>query len=357
MFGLNKLLIPLKTKKFLLISHELTNTGAPRALLNFARTIKEIGASVYVITLEDGELKSEFIKAQIPVLHLSYKKIKFLLPIICLFPIVICNTIITFKIVYLLQKYKKNVFWWTHEAQFLNEYLDNINERSRKTLLKTLNDCKHLFCVSEYSANYFKKYNSSAKILKVSIEDKFDKKQHILQQPNNKKTIVYVGEVIPLKGQDIFIDYFNSLPQALKDKYEVKFVGRLCNKAYHKELLEKIKDHKNFEFIGNLSHSKTLEIIVNSDIFALLSRGDSFSIATAEALMMNKPVIISENVGIAPIIETEFCGKIIKNKEEFCNLFEKIDNINFNSPRETFLKNFSSVAYKHYLQDIFKQYL
>ena len=49
--------------------------------------------------------------------------------------------------------------------------------------------------------------------------------------------------------------------------------------------------------------------------------------------------------------------KIIKNKEEFCNLFEKIDNINFNSPRETFLKNFSSVAYKHYLQDIFKQYL
>lgn len=51
MFGLNKLLIPLKTKKFLLISHELTNTGAPRALLNFARTIKEIGASVYVITL------------------------------------------------------------------------------------------------------------------------------------------------------------------------------------------------------------------------------------------------------------------------------------------------------------------
>lgn len=60
-----------KKQKILLVSHEMTYTGAPRSLLNIAKILKKSGTEVDVWTLKKGDFQREFEKEQIPVSILS----------------------------------------------------------------------------------------------------------------------------------------------------------------------------------------------------------------------------------------------------------------------------------------------
>ena len=51
-----------KVKNILLISHELTYTGAPLSLLKAAQVLKEEGYNIITVSLVDGDLKQEFEK-------------------------------------------------------------------------------------------------------------------------------------------------------------------------------------------------------------------------------------------------------------------------------------------------------
>ena len=48
------------SRKILLISHQLSRTGAPIALLNVARLLREEGNDLTLISLEEGPLRDEF---------------------------------------------------------------------------------------------------------------------------------------------------------------------------------------------------------------------------------------------------------------------------------------------------------
>ena len=53
-----------KKQKILLVSHEMTYTGAPRSLLNIAKILKKSGTEVDVWTLKKGDFQREFEKEQ-----------------------------------------------------------------------------------------------------------------------------------------------------------------------------------------------------------------------------------------------------------------------------------------------------
>lgn len=337
------------TKSFLLISHELTNTGAPRALLMLAKTLKELNCFVIVISYSNGELKQDFTKHKIPVFCVPSKILNIIHPFFKIFDIIVCNTIVCYQTVKNLQKKNLNVYWWIHEAGLLKDYIKSIKKQD--DIILTLKNTKNLYCVSEYSKSFIQKYNNNPKILSLSIEDEIEKYKTTIQ--NQKTEIAYLGEVIPLKGQDIFIDYFISLPEDIQNSYNIKFIGRLCDNEFYSKLISKINGRQNIKFLGNLPHNKALEELSKSDVFALFSRGDSFSIATAEALMLNKPVIISQDVGISNIINQENCGFIVKSQGDFEAIFYKLNKININSPRDAFLKHFSSNSYKKLISEVF----
>lgn len=336
-------------KRYLLISHELTNTGAPRALLMLAKTLKELGCFVIVLSYSGGTLLEDFKKNNIPVFILSIKKIKLISPLFWVFNNIICNTISCYKTVNTLQKSGINVTWWIHEAGLLTDYIKSI--KNKDLLINALKTNKNLYCVSEYSKSFVKEYNKNIKILSLSIDDEYAIYKQ--SKKNDITKIAYFGEVIPLKGQDIFLDYFLALPDEIKEKYSINFIGRLCDEKFYNELISKIKDHKNIKFLGNLSHNQAMTELAKSDLFALFSRGDSFSIATAEALMLNKPVIISPEVGISNIINQENCGFIVKSQEDFEAIFSNFSATNINSPREAFLKHFSNNSYKKLISEVF----
>ena len=48
------------SRKILLISHQLSRTGAPIALLNVARLLREEGNEIVLISLDEGPLREDF---------------------------------------------------------------------------------------------------------------------------------------------------------------------------------------------------------------------------------------------------------------------------------------------------------
>ncbi len=331
-------------KKILLISHELSNTGAPRALLNLARTIKELGYFVFVISYIDGPLKEDFSRHEIPIVCMENKKIKKLSILFKIFDMIICNTILCYPTVAFLEKKHPKVLWWIHEAIFIEEVLKNIGCQ----IIEIMHNA-NIYCVSEYAKSFIKKYNDNPKLLELTIDDEYNKYNSI--KPTNKKIkIIYMGELVPLKGQDIFIDYFSELPLEIQNLYEVNFIGEFADEEFSNKIKKKTLQYNNIKFLGKLSHEQALKELASCDLFILLSRGDSFSIATAEALMLDKPIIISNTTGIATLLQNENCGYIIRNKEDFIVIMKNLDIKNLKSSRKVFLKKFSKDSYKKYIK-------
>ena len=319
-------------------------------MLGLAKALKDMGAFICVISYQDGPLKQDFVRQNIHVFCLSYKKIKMIIAFLaCFFDVVLCNTIVTYKVVDILKWQQKKLYWWLHEAGLVEDFIKNIPKAD--ILIGTLQNCKNIFCVSEYSRTFFINYNKNIKVLNLMIEDEYFK--YNTETKNEKFVVSYFGEIIPLKGQDIFLEYFLSLDEYTRNKYKIKFIGRICDKDFYAMLLEKIKNVENIEFLGGLKHIEAMKILASSDFFALFSRGDSFSISVAEAMMLNKPVIISDKVGIADIVNREKCGYIVKDKEEFLKIFKNLEKQCFNSPRTTFIKTFSKQSYYDYLAKLF----
>lgn len=347
-----------RKKSILLISHELSSTGAPKALFELANFLIQLEYNVVLLSFQDGPMKKSFKNIGIPVFCLNERKILKHLYLFNFFDLIICNTILCYKIIN--RTNKKNILWWIHEAIFFSDLLEKSSSKVRYELIKALNSCSNIYCVSEYSKSFFKHYNSNIEVLPPFVEDRYHLVEHLpVIKNNNHIKIVYVGEIIPIKGQDILLSYISSLSLDVQKKIEITFIGRIPNEEF-KNNLNIINSNVKIVFTSELYSDDVLKYIWDSDVFILLSRGDSFSIAVAEAMMLNKRIIISENVGIKDIVEQAHCGYIIKDSNDFVKKFNTVINNPekiLNSSRDAFLKFFSIKAYSCKVYEILKTIL
>ena len=64
------------SKSILLITHELSYTGAPRCLYNLAKCLLEEGYSVSVWSLETGEFFHEFVSLGLEITYIKSEEFK-----------------------------------------------------------------------------------------------------------------------------------------------------------------------------------------------------------------------------------------------------------------------------------------
>lgn len=100
-------------KSFLLISHEMTYTGAPRSLLNTAKYLLEEGHRVSVWSLETGDFFEEFAKLGIDVMYVKPHEITggYCEVVKDKFDLVIANTVFCTDAALEFQKYIKTVLF------------------------------------------------------------------------------------------------------------------------------------------------------------------------------------------------------------------------------------------------------
>jgi len=158
---------------------------------------------------------------------------------------------------------------------------------------------------------------------------------------DDEKIVLYLGRIHKIKGVDILVEAFANVIDKLND---VKLVVAGPDDGYLgelKHLIEALKIEKNVLVLGPLYGKDKLRAYLDSDVYVLPSRYETFPMSVLEAVACGTPVILSENCGAAEYFKDKV-GLVVKPNSK--NLEKVILEMLQNQERqEAFRKNCKTV--------------
>ncbi|MDR3596098.1 glycosyltransferase, partial [Clostridium sp.] len=352
-----------KGRKILLISHELSLTGAPIALHHFAKTLIEKGDCPIVMSPFDGNMKDEFLNDNIPVI--VYNEIyseDFLEKYNGIFDLIVMNTVVTYRAIYSFANSEVPIIWWIHDSNASYEI-----GGFRDCLPKNLPKCLKIYCGGEYAKEALLRYypNYKADILLYDVPDLTQKKCENLKVDIGAKegifTFTTIGMQDDRKGHDVFVEAIDLLDQEIIKKCQFVFVGRKYSDAIWKKI-EYIcsKYPNNTKFIEEVTRDELIHVYKQSDCIVCCSKDDPMPIFVTEAMLMSKVIICSENTGSAKLIQRMNSGLIYEENspkllmEKIQYVYEHIEELDYikENARKTYEKYFSEKVFKDQIIEI-----
>lgn len=317
--------------KILLISHEFSRTGAPIVLLRILKQFKELGHDVTVWSLNDGPLRLDFEAIADSVEIIQGKEI--FLEAFCLsraktYDFILCNTIVTHNAVRVFQKCGKPLVWLIQETLLCDQYF-----RSNPKAEATLRSFLVLYGVSDYSREYLtSRYNPNVRILMNFCEDTYIERS---KKPDDGLVhFGILGTVHEVKGHDLLVDAFLSLPQELRDRAVLHIAGKMPVglESFWEPLLQKTAGLKNVLWLGEISGDAKQEFFDTIDIIVVPSLGDPAPLTLMEACMQAFPAIVSRGVGNRFYIDetngwTVETGSVAGLREALANAIQNKDRL------------------------------
>lgn len=350
-------------RKVLLISHELSLTGAPIALNHFAKVLIENGDCPVVISPCDGGMKDEFIKDGIPVI--TYNELysqDFLEKYNVAFDLIVMNTVVTYRAAYALINSEVPIIWWIHDSNASYE-IGGFKDCLPANLPKFLK----IYCGGEYAKDALLKYypNYKSEVLLYDVPDLVEKIDNNLKVDIGARegifTFTTIGMQDDRKGHDVFVEAIDFLDEEIIKKCQFVFIGR----KYSEAIWEKIeyicnKYPDNTKYIEEVTRDELIHVYEQSDCIVCCSKDDPMPIFVTEAMLMSTIVICSENTGSAKLIEKMNGGLIYKENspellmEKIQYVYEHNEDLDYirKNARETYEKYFSEKVFKDNIIEI-----
>ena len=292
-------------KAILLISHELTYTGAPRCLYNLAKCLLEEGHKLAVWSYETGDFFAEFASLGLDVNYVTKSdlKKKETANAFKTFDLVIANTVFCTDAALEAQKYTRSVLF-LGEARNISKIVSDFSFDTEK-----IRAVKNIVCVSRYAKKALEKYlgRKDIEIIHNYVEN-YKFRGGVDRKSGSKIRFIVSGTVEPRKGQDIAIEAYRSLPGELREKAVLHIVGKAP--AWSKKFFKNLKLGDGVFFHNEIQNrTELLEYYKKMDVFLVSSRDEACSIVALEAAMLGKPMIVSSHVGGSYVCGREFVFK------------------------------------------------
>ena len=345
--------------RILLISHEMTYTGAPNSLLNVARVLRSHKHDVDVQTLKKGSFSAVFNQYDFDVKlfdtnMLDAEKGKKLAQ---QYDIAVCNTIFCGETSLKLQDILPTILY-IREAENLPDILgaNGIDE-------SCIRNAKKIVCVSEYAAQFIKKTYSLSSI--YILHNFLIKPTAKTASPNKAKDKVHfliAATIEPRKGISVAMEAFKLLPEELRAQAVLDIYGRTpeWSKDYHQPLFA--KKYAGIEYHGELTDGKE-QMYRNSNVVLVPSFDESCSLTALEGAMYARPLIVTENVGAKYLIngngfvvKTGSAESLSRAMRFFIEHKSELETAGYNSYRQ-FKKHSDRNAYYKGLNQIFQEVL
>jgi glycosyltransferase involved in cell wall biosynthesis len=321
-----------------LITHEISNTGAPIALLNLQKFYKKNNITTVLLNMKELNDKDVvfFVKKKSYELNCN--------------PIVICNTLTCYDLVKTFSNTNIPIYWYIHE--WIDEKYNLQHNYYYIKDLNLFNSVVPIFICKKSYENFKNQvpilnFNSLIIYNGISLESIEEKRvstpeKNFLKNENDI-IISIIGRIDERKNQKKFI---NDVFTKIIDKYtNVKLMLVGSDSLYmSNELCDSYKD--NIFFIGNVNNS--IPYINMSDIIVSYSINEVLPLNIIESFYCSKPVVSTDVGGVSEIINHEEDGYLFEvNDKNKCfdllskliedkHLREKIGN----AAHETFLKKF-----------------
>jgi len=302
-----------KTKKILVVAHEMSLTGAPVVLNTALLLLRKAGYDILVVSISDGLSRNALTDAGISVvidpLILEYKHWG---NIVKGFDLVFVNTIVPHGIIACLSGMNTPVLWWIHDAaEGYKNYLEHI-------LPSTVGENIHIFCGGEYAQKVLHHYRPKypSQVLLYGIKGQFAEINEKYDMLNKKERVVFavVGSIENRKGQDIFVQAIEKLSSTVRDNSLFLFVGAVFNEGIFNSIENLIKKYPDtVQYIPRIPRSQMISFYEQIDCLVCASRDDPMPVFVVEGMMLSCVVICSENTGTASLIENRKNGFVYKN--------------------------------------------
>ena len=132
----------------------------------------------------------------------------------------------------------------------------------------------------------------------------------IVHTHREKKIVLFLSRVNPIKGLELLIEAWSKLPDNLCMNWELHIAGNSDPKEYVHKLKEQISQlglEDKVKLLGPITGEAKMQKYMNSDLFVLPTFNENFGNVIAEAMMCECPAITTRN---APwkVLEEDKCG-------------------------------------------------
>lgn len=303
------------SKTILLFTHEMSLTGAPRALFNLSLVLKKNGFYVMIASLVPGPLeKEELVPSGIPFILLNIPKIAntycFSLNLkkyISSFDMILFNTIATLPIVEGIVDVNIKKVCWIHEGAYGFRY--NPYKFQFPILYQQFDK---LFVVGEYARGIACSYGEKNIIIENLIYgiDAIPYSRQNGNRENKKVVMILAGSIEERKGQLVLLESLSLLSAEIMDQLDIYLIGSTLDKNI--ETLLKESAYDCLKLIGVMQHNDLMAFYEKMDILLCPSLDDPMPIVCTEAMMLSKPIIVSDCTGTASFINEGENGYIVK---------------------------------------------
>lgn len=348
-------------KRVLLISHLMNLTGAPKVLLKMAIILKNSGFFPVIATLHSGILDEECKKEDIPtVLFTEYEDGVLSEQIISfanLFDIILFNTVESLKMAHILRGTKAYKLCWLHEG---NMTLDTVSPKQ----IRRLKYMNRVFTCAEYCIKFFEEYLSDEQI--EVLHYGMDKEEILGSivpslEVEDKFVVTIVGTIGYRKGHDILMDSFEEMQEEVFGKIEFHIVGGILDSDVGERVREIANKNDNVFFHNLVSNEMAIQLISESSVLVVPSRDDPMPVVITEAMILKVPVLMSDTVGTAALVEDGINAFVLKENTpvelavSLVSLYERRDEIKTIGIRgyEVYIKYLSDSSFKKRVIEIF----
>lgn len=348
-------IVQMPKKTVLLVSNQMDYTGAPIVLLYAARILKRNGFHVVVCSSKRGELEYLY----------SQEKISFLFePLLnqynpefwdlaeqchCL----LINTLLEKELVLGIKNTKTKCIWWIHESD------DRCKEADQEKLVAAFGENLSIYGVGKRVVDTFAALKTWDRILvhnlPFGIPDKRRRKEEPAALGKTKKTkILLAGSIYSVKGQDLFAQAINLLPEEVQNKCEFFLIGNILSEEYYEQVVQTCP---RLKYLGVKDREEMQLFYADIDILVCPSRRDSLPVVTIEAMMHEKLVIVSDCTGTAHYIKQNVNGFVFEKE----NVRQLADLLSYVIAHTTELKQIGGAARKtfetNFSMEVFEQNL
>ncbi len=311
-----------KEKRALLVSHELTRTGAPVVLQDLAYVLRDNGYQVIFVSPTLGQLRDELVQNGITVVidpHVFNElKINTISDVFANeADVVFACTIVTHPFV---QRQKKRVFWWLHEGEVsFDMYKGKLPDKLEENV--------QILYGGEYAKQqaYKAGYAYPGKQLLYGVEDLgwHEKKFGINAQ---RVRFMCVASFIERKGQDVLIKALSYLNYYDLCNSEFIFIGAQYDQRITEMICKAEKHFSNVKLLTEVNRSELFELYARTDCIICPSRDDPMPVVLAENMSLGNICICSTGTGTSYLIEDGENGFIFET-ESAKHLAEKIHEV------------------------------
>lgn len=281
----------------LLVSHDLSWSGAPVILLQLATWLRARGYFTTVMSPVDGPMRRKFSEAGIPLLvdplivtgHESFTQFA------REFDCVIASTIFGAPIVHAAKEAEIPHIWWIHEGRVAEDYLGH-DEKMRAAF--RLAD--FIVTPDTKSAQVYQPYsNRVIRVVNYGIFDPNDTVPPRSAGEEGKVKFLILGTIEYRKGQQVPLNALRLLDPEVLQRAQFQIVGRPHDLELMARIEAAMREFPSLTYEAGITREEALCRIREADVMISASRDETGPLILMEALALGTAIISTTVGGVA----------------------------------------------------------